>query len=225
MKTLSMKELIKFKGLWHSIKQEHIDIIFSQNHLDAKTTQRYWENGVVYRDNAGDLYKNSYFMKGWSTSRDRMYAIMWNSVTLLLDSDAIRRDFKIKQISWNYRSQFCKKNFDKEREEFIVSNFMKQTFDEIKEEYFKITDQIYDEQGQDCLDKWQDENGIGVIEYWKRKGTRQIDFNKYLLGVFVCKESYDIYNGRGFDMAINHPLFKGFVSSDEARKLHSKSMK
>jgi hypothetical protein len=224
MKTLSLKELLPFKGFWHSIKQEHIESIFSNNLLEARTTQRYWNNGMVYRDDAKGVYENSHYMKGWSISRDKMYAIMWNSVTLLLDSDAIKRDFKIKPISWNYRSQHCKVNFNKEREEFIISNFMNQTFDEIKEEYFEITDQIYDDKGDEALQEWRKENGSDFIEYWQRKGKRTIDFNKYLLGVFVCKESYDIYKGRGFNLAVNHPLFKGFVNRKEAKEMHSKSM-
>ena len=224
MKLLTQKELIKFKGIWHSIKKENIEAIFSENRLEARTTQRYWKNGMVYRDNERDVYENSHYMKGWSFTRDKDYAFSWGCVTLLLDWDAIKRDFKTKPISWNYRSAYCRQNFDKEREEFIVSNIMPQTFEEIKEEYFEITDRIYDEEGNEALDKWRSKNGTDFIEYWQRKGKRVIDFDKYLLGIFIRKSSFEIYKGKGFDVILKHPLFKGFISGSDAKKRHENSM-
>lgn len=147
MTTLTLKELLPFKGLWHSIKHEHISTIFQNNFLESRTTQRYWSNGMVYRDNEGDIYHNSHFMKGWSMTRDKDYAFGWASVTLLFDWEKLKRDFKIKTISWSYRGAYSKNNFDKEREEFVISDFLPQTLDDIKNEFFEITEQIYDEQG------------------------------------------------------------------------------
>jgi hypothetical protein len=67
---LPQKELIQYKGLWHSIKQENIDFILKNNKLEARTTQRWWENGIVHRDNH-EFYEDSFFMKGWSMTRDK----------------------------------------------------------------------------------------------------------------------------------------------------------
>jgi len=226
MHTLSTRELIKFKGIWHSIKLEHINSILKSNELEARTTQRYWKDGIVHRDSAGEDYLNSHYMKGWSFTRDRDYAFSWADVTMLFDWELIRRDFKTKPISWNYRSQHCKGNFNKEREEFIFSNLMNQTFEEIKAEYFEITDLIYDgENGEEALKIWASENGEDFIEYWQRKGKRTINLNKYLLGIFVNDFSYNIYKGKGFELAINHPLFKGFISSSKSRDNHDNSMR
>lgn len=122
-------------------------MIISNNYLESRTTQRYWQNGMTYRDNQGDTYQNSHYMKGWSMTRDRNYAFSWSSATFLFDYEAIRRDFKVKPISWNYRIGSAKGNFDKEREEFLISNFVNQTFEEIKEEFFQIVDRIYEEDG------------------------------------------------------------------------------
>lgn len=225
MKTLTLKDLIQYKGLWHSIKHQNIADIFANGFLEARTTHRYWRNGMVYRDNQGEVYENSHYMKGWSMTRDKDYAFGWGAVTFLFDWEALKRDFKMKTISWSYRGAYCNDNFDKEREEFVISDFMNQTIEEIKEEYFEIGDKIYDEQGREAFEKWRDENGSDYIEYWQRKGSRKIEFSKYLKGIFVCKESYDIYKGRDFDVVINHPLFKGFVSRKEAIERHDSSMK
>lgn len=224
MKILTQKDLLQFKGLWHSIKQEHIDIIFSNNYLSAKTNHRYWKNGRVYRDNAGNTYQNSFYMKGWSCTRDKDYAFSWGCVTFLFDYDALKRDFKIIPLSWNYRSSACKQNFNKEREEFILSNYIDKTFDEMKEYYSNITDHIYDEYGEKALLKWQEENGYDFISYFKKDGTKKIDFNKYLKAIFIRKESFDIYKGQGFEPVLNHPLFKGFISGDKAQRNHERSM-
>lgn len=225
MNILNQKELIKYKGIWHSIKKEHLNCIFNNNYLEARTTQRYWPNGIVYRDNDREKYENSYFIKGWSMTRDRNYAFLWSCVTLLFDWDLIKRDFKIKTMSWNYRSQHCNINYDKEREEFVISNFLNQTIEEIKKEYFNIIDNLYDEKGVKAVKLWQQENGSDYIDYWQRKGNKIINFEKYLLGIFISKESYEIYKGKGFELALNHPLFKGFISSEHANKHHSSSMK
>lgn len=159
------------------------------------------------------------------TTRDKDYAFDWASVTLLFDWEKLKRDFKIKTISWNYRGAFSKNNFDKEREEFVISDFMTQTLNDIENEFFQITEQIYNEQGLEAEKLWRKENGDDYIEYWQRKGSKNIDFSKYLLGVFICKDSYDIYKGKGFEMALNHPLFKGFVSGKESKLRHKNSMK
>lgn len=225
MNILSQKELLQFKGIWHSIKVENIASILNSGVLEARTTQRYWQNGMVYRDNQGKAYHDSHYMKGWSMTRDKDYAFGWACITFLLDWEAIKRDFKVKTISWNYRSASCNVNYDKEREEFIVSNIMSQTFDEMKEEYEEITDDIYDNQGSEALKEWRKENGMDIIEYWQRKGVKTISLDKYLKGVFISKETYDIYEGKGFEAVENHPLFKGFISQDEARERHQKSMK
>lgn len=224
LQTLTQKDLIEHKGIWHAIKQQHIESIFSKNHLEARTVQRHWSDGMTYRDNQGDIYQNSHYMKGWSMTRDKDYAFSWGSVALLLDWEKIKRDFKVKTISWSYRGAYCNDNFDREREEFVISNFMHQTMDEIKEEFFSISDQIYDEKGSEALDTWRNENGLDYIEYWQRKGLRTIDLSRYLKGVFVCKESYENYKGRGFELAVQHPLFKGFVDRKQANKRHSASM-
>ena len=225
MTTLTLRELISYKGLWHSIKQEHIESILTNNHLEARTTQRYWVNGVIYRDNQKEQYHQSHYMKGWSMTRDKDYAFGWGSVTLLFNWELLRRDFKIRTFSWSYLGSYCKGNFDKEREEFVISNYMSQTIDEIEQEYFTITDSIYDVQGKEALNEWMKENGSNYIDYWQRKGLRTICLSKYLKAIFVCKESYEIYNGRGFDMAVNHPLFKGFINRDESNARHESSMK
>lgn len=221
---LNQKDLLQFKGIWHAIKIEHVDKIFTQGFLEARTTQRYWPDGHVYRDNQGDTYENSHYMKGWSMTRDRDYAFTWGCVILLLDWEMIKRDFKVKPVSWNYRIHCAKGNFGKEREEFVISNFMPQTFREIEKEYFAITDEIEELQGYQALRKWQEKYGTDFIEYWQRAGTRTLSLDKYLKGIFIGSRTYTIYKGRGFDSIKKHPLFKGFVSSNQASDRHSKSL-
>lgn len=221
---LSQKDLIQYKGLWHSVKSEHIESILNKNQLESRTTQRWWEDGKVFKDNEGDVYQNSFFMKGWSTTRDKNYGFSWSCVTLLLDYELLKRDFKIVPISWNSRCASATQNFKKEREEFIVSNYMHQSIKDIEKEFMDITDDIYDNQGREALEKWLADNGDGYIDYWQRKGLKNIDLTKYLKGIFISKESFDIHSGKGFESVVNHPLFKGFVSSDCARKRHENSM-
>jgi predicted translin family RNA/ssDNA-binding protein len=152
------------------------------------------------------------------------YSFSWSCITLLFDYDALKRDFKIKPLSWNYRSKHTIQNFDKEREEFVISNYLLQTDKEIREEYLQISDDIYDNQGEAAFNLWRKENGNDYIEYWQRKGLKNISLDKYLKGIFISKESYDIYSGKGFESFVNHPLFKGFVSGKTSRQLHKQSM-
>lgn len=226
MEVLKLKDLIKFKGVWHSVRIEHIEEIFKNNSLAARTNHRYWPDGRVRRDNEGDVYQNSHYMKGWSMTRDRNYAFSWAAVTFLFDWDKIKRDFQTKTVSWSYRNISCRNNFDKEREEFVISNFMNQNMNEIKEEYFSKLEEMHNKEvHEDDITEWKKDNGTDFIEYWRRKGDLKIDLDKYLIGIFVDKVAYDIYKGRGFDVILSNPLFKGFVCSEQAKINYSKSLK
>ena len=225
MKNIKIKDLKEYNGIWHTVSYKYINTILDNNFLEARTTQRYWKDGKIHRDNEGDVYDNSFFVKGWSMTRDPLYAFTrGGGITFLLDWELIRRDFKYKTISWNYTISSCQKNFGKEREEFIISNYMNQTLKEIQDEYFRITDDIYDNLGKEALFEWEKNNGTDWVDYWQRKGTKTISLDKYLKAIFISKETYDIFNGKYFEKVIEHSLFKGYYDDNYYSEKYNNSL-
>lgn len=226
MKTLNSKELYKFKGLWHGVQFKNVLNIFEKKCLESRTTQRYWKDGGFVYDNDRAEYEKSFFLKGWSTTRNKDYAMAWGDVVFLLDEEKIKRDFEVRPIAWNATipSAF---DFKKETEEFIVSNRIPMTYEEIEEEYYQIGDDLYDNGKHEELEHFNNIvcGGQGIIGYWKRAGIRTIDLNRYIKGFFICNKtpiSCDM-DKTNFEKIQKHPLFLGFYDKENAKKLYKKT--
>lgn len=110
--------------LWHGIRDySHAVTALRNNAMLGTTTQRWWPDDRHYTDDQGDLYNNSYWMKGLSLTRDRKYAEAWGSVVFALDKTKIRQNFKVVPFSW--QKTFAPNrshpiHYKREREEFVI---------------------------------------------------------------------------------------------------------
>ncbi len=75
--TLKDIELIKYQGLWHGLKTENFMKALNVGTLFGRTLQRYWKDGGVVLDCEREKYEKSFWMKGWSATRDKNYAMAW----------------------------------------------------------------------------------------------------------------------------------------------------
>lgn len=222
-KALSDKEMLQYKGLWHGMDILHFLSALSDGCLTGRTTQRYWKNGRTYFDDEQE-YESSFFMKGWSTTRDRNYAFGWGDVVLLLDEDAIKRDFKVKPYSWASTMRNAQ-NLKKEREEFVIAEYLNLTFDGIKELFEKTIDD-FDNQGKkkEAYDFLHDVcGGEGFIGLWRQPAKKTISIDKYVKGFFLRSDPYTDTMKAQFEELVSHPMFLGFYSKSKARENNKKS--
>lgn len=223
-KTLTDKELLQFKGLWHGLSMENFLILLSDGVMKARTNHRYWLEGKHYFDDENE-YESSFWMKGWSTSRDKFFSMSWGAVVLLLDEDLIKQDFQVKPISWisTLRSaQYIKQ----EREEFIIAEKGLRTFEELKADFEMICDELEESDSSHELDSFLNNtcNKEGFIGYFKSPARKTIDVNKYVKGFFLRDSSRAPKSEIAeFDHLTKHPLFKGFFSQQRAREIKKKS--
>lgn len=216
---LTEKELTQHKGLWHGMKTERFLQVLEEGVMKARTMQRYWKDGKFFFDDDRENYENSFFFKGWSTTRDKHYAFAWGDVTLLLDEEAIKRDFKIRPLSWAATMRHSQ-NTKMEREEFIIAELFEQTFDDCKDEFYDILDNIEDKDEKKQFNELCDQDGF--IGYWRRPSKNTIDFNNYVKGFFLRSDPYG-NSIEVFEELKKHPLFLGFYSKQKSRDLNKQS--
>lgn len=211
-------QLKPMQGLWHGMKTEHFLKALEDGSLLARTMQRYWKGGGIVFDDQHEEYEKSFWMKGWSTTRDRNYAMGWGDVVLLLDEEAIKRDFKVKPFSWNATLR-CAVDLKKEREEFIVAEFTEQTSKQNEDEFNKILDNFEDngmkKEAYDFLHDFC--GGEGCIGYWRKPAKKQMDFKKYVKGFLLRGDHYHADSIDLFHLLEDHELFLGYFSKERAR--------
>lgn len=228
MKIITDKELLKHKGLWHGVKFKNTMNIFNKNCIEARTTQRYWKEGQFFFDDQRTEYEKSFFLKGWSTTRSKFYAMSWGEVVFLLDEEKIKRDFEVKPFAWNatIRHAF---DFKKETEEFIVSNRMNKTFEELKDEFHDKLDMLYEDDNQSEIDHFLEVtcSGQDFIGYFKQSGDRSISLSAYVKGFFICdhKPIANDLDDADYLFLTEHPLFLGFYEQQKAKHLSKKTEK
>lgn len=210
VKTLSEKELYPFKGLWHGISVQNFMKYLEQGFMEARTTHRYWKGGHSFQENHPE-YNNSTYMKGWSFTRNRQFAFAWSDITLLVDIDLIKQDFKVLPISWTARrnAERCHKI---ELEEFVFSNFENKTELEVQDEYSEVMHSLKGEERKAFLSEYPD-----WIDYLHKAGKRQIDIMKYVKGFFIADDLVELYVEE-INYLKKHPLFKGFYDMTSSQK-------
>lgn len=250
-KILANKDFIQSKNtqgarqnLWHAIKVENCIQAIADNELKPYTSHRYWPDGKRYKES--DLnYEDSFWMYGWSTTRQKEYAMGWNSVVLELNFDKIKQNFEIKPFSWNYLFSHNNKMKKQEFEEFIISHYEPKSIPQLKqdqEDRIKRMDDIYDiiyakgndkEQKERLQQQYKEEldqldNAQSWMKEWQSPKGKGMDFSKVVEGIYVEKFAFDLYNQRKgnekneFDMIISHPAFKG-IFENPRQKMKSKN--
>lgn len=210
VQTLSQIELHPFKGLWHGIKLKNFVTYLEKGCLEARTSHRHWKGGLSFNESHPE-YTRSTYVKGWSFTRERDYAFGWSDITLLLDYELIKRDFKVLPISWSARRNPINSN-KIEMEEFVVSNFEDKTEYEIQKEYSDLIHNLDGEEKKSFLKEYPD-----WFCYIDKVGTRKINIQKYVKGFFIANDLVDLYVDEIEELK-QHPLFKGFYDMDAVSK-------
>lgn len=102
--------------------------------LVGSSAQRYWPDGVRRKDDDPE-YRNSFWMKGLSMTRDFEYAKMWGDVVMVFDQRLLSQRHKIEPFNWGF-SIPGGNHHKREREEFVV---LKKTGDTFGDENFSGT--------------------------------------------------------------------------------------
>lgn len=218
--------------VWHAISAEHITQILDNMSLQPFTRQRYWEDGQRYKDDHPE-YENSNWMYGWSMTRQKEYAMGWNSIVFELDLDKIKEQFEVKPFAWNFLFTH-KTNNRKEHEEFVIAHYGKESIPEMKQAdidrdvlIFELEDKLYKLTNDDDKTKLKSEidDLYDIPTWYKRWDTcygKNLDLKNCLKGVYISQSSLAIYGIENpiFQRVMQDPLYKGiFVSPhDKAKK-------
>ena len=153
--------------LYHGIDFPHACQALRDNRMLATSTQRFWHDGKRRREHEPD-YRNSYWMKGISLTRDIRYALGWKGVTFVLNGTLLRQKYKIIPFAWNYHFAPSARNINhkREKEEYLI---LKQTLDD-----YQIQDYPEDKPRFD-VDRFS--NPEGELPY----------LDKYLMGILMSK--------------------------------------
>lgn len=224
-----------FDSLWHGINMQAIESILKNKKLKPYTFHRYWGDGKIRKDKDMD-YESSFWMKGWSTSRDRNYAMKFGSGILLeLDKEYIGNHFKIIPISWNASISGKQiRDHKKEREEFVLAFKTGKTTQDFKDEYFSLiskSDDLADKFGFDSneyklalkeerffIEKYGDH--INYMKGYKVE-EKNLDFNRAVKAIYAEKYILDLYKESKpnvVDLILSNPKFNGLYCSELANK-------
>jgi hypothetical protein len=168
---------------------EWATLALENNRLIAKSTQRFWDDGKRRKDDDPE-YRNSYWMKGISTTRDLYFAQSWGDVAFKLNKDWITKRYKIIPFNWGYSipEKGIKQHHKREREEFIVlkSN---------KDKYL-----LPDDEG----------GGLDTVRFMSPEGTIS-PLSSFLEGIYLHVIAFK--NPKS-ELIINHPKFRGYYDFD-----------
>lgn len=195
-------------SLWHGYRDiDHVIKALKNDEMLGTSTQRWWKDEKHYTDDQGDVYENSFWMKGISFTRDKKFAQNWGSVVFEIDQKKLSQNYKIIPFSWqktfSRKEGAYKPHFKREREEFLILEKEPNTF------------MFPDE---DDFDKPRFD--VNAFKTPAKKSVKPL--SRYLLGIWVDKSVEDIYTGRKynnggpekkderFEFLKQHSLFKGY---------------
>lgn len=215
------------QNVWHAMTFENAEKAVDEMVLKPYTSQRYWPDGRRRKDNEPD-YEDSYWMYGWSMTRNKEFAMNWKGVVLELDLSEIKHRFQVKPFSWNYLMTHKADN-RKEHEEFVVAAYVAKSIPQLKQEDEDISEQIdelYDltmtEKDPDKLKEIREEiERLHAIPSWFSRWSdfpygRELDLNKCLKGIHIDINDLKYYSDSPIlKKLIEHDKFKGFFESQK----------
>lgn len=120
--------------VWHGMTHEQFKkLMANEGQMRAYTTQRYWKDGKLRKDNQPD-YNDSYWYHGWSFSRSKNVSAGFGEIVWAFDLNEVKKEFKVIPISWNFtigRLNPQKINHKREQEEFVIAHKGKHSLEEI----------------------------------------------------------------------------------------------
>lgn len=225
--------------IWHAVKLKHAAEQIISGKMNPHTRHRYWPDGKRRKED-DPLYEGSYWMYGWSMTREKKYAFNWSDVVFELDAEKIAHHFKIEQIAWN--NLFSHKTHNKkEYEEFVVAHYEPRSIDDLKQQQQDresqmdiLYDQIYATHDeikklalQSQLDTLEKEHQSWMKD-WDTPRGKSIDLNECIKGIYLKKFVYDIFSTSSYqedidflNVVINHPKYKGLYLDNVEKKKNS----
>lgn len=205
--------------LYHSISLKNFELALEKNKLEARTTQRYWTDGIRRKDK-DPLYETSKWMKGWSMTRDFDFAARWNDIVLVFEKEDLNRNLQIEPYSWNFSiASIPNTDHKKEREEFVVALKTNKSTNEYK----KITDRenaLNRRRYQKTKDEKYLDNVINYIEKMKSPEGKGIELSK-IKGIYISERVKD---KEVISNITQLSQFKGFFNDTEVKQRYANTI-
>lgn len=200
--------------VFHSIKLEYIKEILSEKKIRGRTTQRYWADGKRRQDHEED-YKDSFWMKGISTTRNLTFAVNWAAVTLVLDLTKIKQKKEVIPYAWNFQMKTSGHN-KKETEEFVVLSKKQRKFKNCEDpEFMKEYQEAMNSSDPEVVSHYKEQHDK-FNSHLMKEPEGELDISKVLMGVILKSDIIDIYgiDNEDIQYVLNHPLFLGMLPGE-----------
>lgn len=181
--------------LYNSMEYQYAIEALKNNKMLATSTQRFWPDGRRRKEDWPG-YRESYWMKGISFTRDIRYALDWKDVTFAIDGAKLRQRVRLIPFAWNYHfgSNLTDVNHKREREEFAI---------------FKRTPDDYHRPEEDG-------GGFDTNRFVNPEGALE-NLDQYLLGIMVKKSVVDIMGEDRLRPILDHPKFMGIFDTKQLK--------
>jgi hypothetical protein len=213
---IELKE--NYESLYHGVKLEVAVKIIESDEMKGSTTQRYWQDGKVRKDDDPD-YETSKWMKGWSMTRSFDFAFLWSGIVFEFDKNDLKKDFEIKPISWNYTiGRGYEADHKKEKEEFVISKRTEMSTSDYERKVEEIQDKYYEEYKIDKDINKLRKSDINFIDLLKKPEGKKIkNVNHLIKSIYLSNSIVDSYGKENKDIQkiLSHPKFKGILEEEE----------
>lgn len=206
--------------LYHGIRHENFEKWLFLGSKIGTTSQRYWHDGKI-RDDSHHDYEQSYWMFGWSMSRDKYLASKFADILIVFDRDYIKERFEIRPLSWSYRVSKGSGYFKKEREDFVVGYKNQETMEETKESFAEYKDKYFeimeDKSNDNLINLMLMKKYDDLFDYHKEgagKNKKKLNINDSMIGFYIKDTAF--LSEKEIKTLTNHKLFMGFYNGEDA---------
>lgn len=212
--------------LYHGTNLDVMVEILKRGSILGYTTHRYWEKGARYQE-SDPQYKESFWMKGISMTRDVNYALKWRPFVFVFNKDAILKNYKIQLYNWFHHGARVPE-IKKESEEFVVlhktdktflnkddSQFMKE-FNENLEYYNQMEDGPEKEDYKKFMDQLERDKTNLVLSQIREPEGEFFLTDDIFVGILMESDAINFFsNNPNLEFLLNHPKFLGYINTSK----------
>ena len=209
------KQFLNKNILFHALKFEYALNALRDDKIQGRTTQRYWKDGLRRKDN-DPQYEDSFWMKGFSCTRDFEFAKNWGAIVFVFDKDKIKESKKIVPYAWNYMRKHCTPDHKKEREEFVILKKLESTLKNKENPIFaqELKEALaHEDSSEDYQCYLQDL--LKRADYCDveraKKPEGELKLSDILLGFYICKDRTSYYSKEELEKLTENPYFITFI--------------